>query len=112
MDATCLKVRDGGRIVSHAAIVAVTVNEDGKREAHGVAGLSEAEAFWVTFLRSLADRSLRSVKLGIADDHKRLRAAARRIFDAAHQRCRVHLDGNALARVTNTPIVRLPAVAS
>ena len=92
LDATYLKVREGGRIVSHAVIIAVGVNEDGKREVLGVAtGLSEAEAFWIEFLRSLADRGLRGVKLVIADDHKGLRAAARRVFNATHQRCRVGL---------------------
>lgn len=98
LDATYLKVREGGRIVSHAVIIAVAVNEDGKREVLGVAtGLSEAEAFWMKFLRSLADRGLRGVKLVIADDHKGLRAAARRVFNATHQRCRVHWMRNALA---------------
>ena len=61
--------------VSRAVIVAVGVNEDGKREVLGVhAGHSEAEVFWTEFLRSLADRGLRGVKLVIADDHKGLRA--------------------------------------
>jgi len=82
LDATYLKVREGGRIVSRAVIVAVAVNEDGKREVLGVAtGPSEAETFWTDFLRSLADRGLRGVKLVIADDHKGLRAAARRVFN-------------------------------
>ena len=49
------------------------------------------------FLRSLADRGLRGVKLVVADDHKGLRAAARRVFDATHQQCRVHWLRNALA---------------
>lgn len=71
LDATYLKVRESGRIVSRAVIVAVAVNEDGKREVLGVAtGPSEAETFWTEFLRSLADRGLRGVKLVIADDHK------------------------------------------
>ena len=74
-----------------ATIVAVAVNTDGRREVLGVAtGPSEAEVFWTEFLRSLADRGLRGVKLVIADDHKGLRAAARRVFDAGLQRCRVH----------------------
>ena len=95
LDATYLKVRDGGRIVSRAVIIAIGVNEDGKREVLGVAtGASEAEVFWIEFLRSLADRGLRGVKLVIADD---LRAAARRVFNATHQRCRVHWMRNALA---------------
>ena len=81
-------------------IVAVGVNTDGRREVLGVAtGASEAEAFWTGFLRSLADRGLRGVKLVIADDHKGLRAAAARVFSATHQRCRVHWLSNALAHV-------------
>jgi transposase-like protein len=110
LDATYLRVRDGGRIVSRAVIVAVAVNEDGKREVLGIAtGLSEAEAFWTDFLRSLADRGLRGVKLVIADDHKGLRAAARRVFDATHQRCRVHWMRNALV---HAPAKQRSAVAA
>ncbi len=90
LDATYLKVREGGRIVSRAVIVAVAVNEDGKREVLGVAtGPSEAEPIWTEFLRKLTRRGLRGVKLVIADDHKGLRAAARRVFNATHQRCRI-----------------------
>jgi putative transposase len=71
IDATYLKSRQGGRIVSVAVIVAVGVNTDGRREVLGVAtGASEAEVFWTGFLRTLADRGLRGVKLVIADDHK------------------------------------------
>jgi len=91
LDATYIKVREGGRIISRAVIVAVAVNSDGKREVLGIAvGPSEAETFWTDFLRSLADRGLRGIKLVIADDHKGLRAAARRVFNAGLQRCRVH----------------------
>jgi transposase-like protein len=101
IDATYIKVREGGRIVSMAAIIAVGVNTDGRREVLGVAtGPSEAETFWKGFLRSLADRGLRGVKLVIADDHKGLRAAASRVFHATIQRCRVHWMRNALASVT------------
>ena len=90
--------------------MAVGVNEDGKREVLGVhAGHSEAEVFWTEFLRSLADRGLRGVKLVIADDHKGLRAAARRVFNATHQRCRVHWMRNALA---HAPAKQRGAVAA
>ena len=110
LDATYLKVRESGRIVSRAVIAAVAVNEDGKREVLGVAtGPSEAETFWTDFLRSLADRGLRGVKLVIADDHKGLRAAARRVFNAPHQRCRVHWMRNALA---HPPAKQRSAVAA
>ncbi|WP_039392818.1 IS256 family transposase [Novosphingobium sp. MBES04] len=98
IDATYLKVREGGGIVSTAVIIAVGVNTDGRREVLGVAtGPSEAEPFWKAFLRSLADRGLRGVKLVIADDHKGLRAAASKVFSASQQRCRVHWMRNAFA---------------
>jgi putative transposase len=100
IDATYLKSRTGGRIVSVATIVAVAVNTDGRREVLGVTtGASEAEVFWTGFLRSLADRGLRGIKLVIADDHRGLRAAARRVFNAGLQRCRVHWARNLLAHV-------------
>ena len=110
LDASYLKVREGGRIVGRAVIIAVAVNEDGEREVPGVAtGPSEAETFWTEFLRSLADRGLRGVKLVIADDHKGLRAAARRVFNATHQRCRIHRMRNALA---HAPARQRTAVAA
>ncbi len=100
IDATYLKTREAGRIVSTAVILAVGVNADGRREVLGVAtGASEAEPFWTAFLRSLADRGLRGVKLVIADNHKGLRAAATRVFHASHQRCRVHWMRNAMAHL-------------
>ena len=60
-------------------------------------GASEAETFWTEFLRSLARRGLRGVKLVISDDHKGLKAAATRILGATWQRCRVHFARNLLA---------------
>ena len=110
IDATYIKAREAGRIVSLAVIIAVGVNTDGRREVLGVAaGTSEAEPFWKAFLRSLADRGLRGVKLVIADDHKGLRAAAAKVFHAPHQRCRVHWMRNALAHV---PPKQRPAVVA
>ena len=98
LDATYVKVREAGRIVSVAVTVAVAVNDQGRREVLGVAiGASEAETFWTEFLRSLARRGLRGVKLVISDDHKGLRAAATRILGATWQRCRVHFARNLLA---------------
>jgi hypothetical protein len=54
LDATYLRVRQGGRIVSVAAIIAVAVDTEGRREIVGLGlGPSEAEPFWSTFLRGL-----------------------------------------------------------
>jgi len=98
IDATYLKVRQNGRIVSVAVTVAVGVNGDGRREVLGMAvGASEAETFWTDFLRSLARRGLRGVKLVISDAHEGIKASVSRVFSATWQRCRVHFARNALA---------------
>ena len=98
IDATYMKVREAGRIVSVAVIIAVAVNTDGVREVLGMAvGPSEAEPFWSAFLRSLTRRGLRGVKLVIADAHEGLKAAAAKVLKATWQRCKVHFLRNALA---------------
>jgi putative transposase len=100
LDATYLKVREGGRIVSVAAIIAVAVSTEGKREIVGL-GLapSEAEPFWSAFLKGLLKRGLRGVKLVIADAHEGLKHAVGKVLGATWQRCRVHWMRNALAHV-------------
>jgi len=100
LDATYLKVREGGRIVSVAVIVAVAVTTEGRREIVGLhIGPSEAEVFWTGFLRDLVKRGLTGVKLVISDAHEGLKAAIRRVLGATWQRCRVHWTRNALAYV-------------
>ena len=101
IDATYVKVRKGGRIVSVAVIIAVGVNTDGRREVLGCAvGPSEAEPFWTDFLRALTRRGLRGVKLVISDAYEGLKAAVAKVFSATWQRCRVHFMRNALAYVS------------
>ncbi len=100
LDATYLKVRENGRIVSVAAIIATGVNTDGRREILGLGlGPSEAATFWLGFLRGLEKRGLRSVKLVISDAHEGLKVAIAQVFKATWQRCRVHFMRNALAYV-------------
>jgi transposase-like protein len=100
LDATYLKVREGGRIVSVAAIIAVAVDTEGRREIVGLhLGPSEAETFWSAFLKGLVKRGLRGVKLVVSDAHEGLKAAIRRVLGATWQRCRVHWMRNALAHV-------------
>jgi putative transposase len=100
LDATYLKVREGGRIVPVAGIVAVAVTIEGRREIVGLhIGPSEAEVFWTDFLRGLAKRGLAGVRLVISDAHEGLKAAIRRVLGATWQRCRVHWTRNALAYV-------------
>jgi transposase-like protein len=98
LDATYVKVREAGRIVSVAVTIAVGVNTDGRREVLGMAvGASEAEPFWLDFLRGLARRGLAGVKLVISDAHEGLKAAVTKVLRATWQRCRVHFARNALA---------------
>ena len=98
LDATYVKARRDGRIVSVAVIIAVGVNSDGRREVLGMTiGASEAETFWTDFLRSLARRGLRGVKLVVSDAHEGLKAAVAKVLNASWQRCRVHFMRNVLA---------------
>src|ERR1700756_3372408 len=98
LDATYVKVRQAGRIVSVAVIIAVGVNNDGRREILGMdIGPSEAETFWTEFLRKLARRGLRGVKLVISDAHEGIKAAVGKVLNATWQRCRVPFIRNALA---------------
>ena len=99
IDATYVKARDNGRIVSAAVIVAVGVNSDGRREVLGMdIGPSEAETFWTDFAsRKLRRRGLRSVKLVVSDAHEGIKAAVAKVMHAGWQRCRVHFLRNALA---------------
>jgi transposase-like protein len=100
LDATYIKVRDGSRIVSKAAVVAIGLNEEGRREVLGMRlGHAETFEFWSEFLRSVLDRGLRGVKLVISDSHSGLKKAIEKCMGCSWQRCRVHFMRNVLARV-------------
>ncbi len=100
LDATYLKARDAGRVASKAAVIAVGVNGEGRREVLGLAvGPAETEAFWTEFLRGLRRRGWSGVQLVISDAHEGLKAAAAKVLSAGWQRCRVHFIRNALAHV-------------
>jgi putative transposase len=101
LDATYLKVRQDGRVVSMAVVIAIGVNGDGQREVLGLdVGPSEDGAFWLAFLRSLVARGLGGVRLVVSDAHQGLKAAIAAVLQGASwQRCRVHFIRNALALV-------------
>lgn len=85
-----MKVREAGRIVPVAVTVAVGVNADGRREVLGMAvGSSEAEPFWLDFLRGPKRRGLAGVELVVSDAHGGLKAAVAKVLRATWQRCRV-----------------------
>jgi putative transposase len=98
LDATYVKVRDGGRVVNMAALVATGVATSGERRILGLelaAGNDEGSA-WAAFIRSLVERGLRGVRLVISDAHPGLvRAVHEQLLGAAWQRCRVHFTRNA-----------------
>lgn len=101
LDATYLKVREAGRVVSMAVVLATAVHESGVREVLGLeVGPSEDGAFWVAFLRGLVARGLTGVQLVVSDAHAGLKGAiAAVLHGATWQRCRVHFVRNALALV-------------
>lgn len=101
LDAKYVKVREGGRVVNMALVIAVGVRETGEREVLGLdVGLSEDGAFWTAFLRHLVARGLRGVLLVTSDAHEGLKGAIQAVLGGASwQRCRVHFMRNLLAQV-------------
>ncbi len=91
LDAKVEKVRDGGRVVAKALVVAHGVHETGRREILSIdVGEAETEAFWTDFLRGLVARGLVGVQLAISDAHAGLKAAIAKVLGCAWQRCTVH----------------------
>jgi putative transposase len=100
LDATYVKSRENGHVVTRAVVIAVGVNTTGRREVLGLScGPAETEAFWTEFLRSLTARGLSGVRLVISDAHEGLKNAIGKILSSTWQRCRVHFMRNALAHV-------------
>ena len=101
LDAIYLKVREDGRVVNMALVIATGVKETGEREFLGLdVGLSESEEYWTEFLRRLVARGLGGVLLVISDAHEGLRQAITKVLQGASwQRCRVHFMRNLLAHV-------------
>ena len=101
LDALIIKVREHGRVVNTAALVATGVNADGHREILGLdVGAAEDGAAWTAFLRSLVARGLAGVKLVCSDAHQGLKDAVAAVLDGAcWQRCRTHFMRNLLVKV-------------
>jgi transposase-like protein len=101
LDARYEKVRQGGRVLDCAVLIALGIDPGGKRSILGVSvALSEAEVHWRTFLTSLQKRGLHGLQLLVSDDHAGLGAARAAVFPAVPwQRCQFHLQQNAQAYV-------------
>jgi putative transposase len=102
LDATYVKSRQDGQVVSTAVVIAIGLNAgSGQREVLGLdVGPSEDGAFWPSFLRSLVARGLSGVRLATSDSHQGLKGAIEAVLQGAGwQRCRVHFMRNALSLV-------------
>ena len=101
LDATYVKVREGGVVISQAIVIAYGVRATGEREVLGIdIGPAEDGAFWTEFLRELISRGLTGVLLVVSDAHLGLKEAIATVLSGtAWQRCRVHFMRNALSRV-------------
>ena len=102
LDAMYPKVREGLRIVGLAVLVAIGVNQDGRREVLGIeVAEGEMESSWAAFLEGLVKRGLAGVELVISDSHTGLKAGMRRVLNGVTwQRCRVHFMRNAAGKLT------------
>jgi putative transposase len=100
-DALTMKVREAGRVINVACLVATGVNADGHREILGLdVCSSESHAGWLTFFRGLTARGLSGVSLVTSDAHAGLVAAVGATLPGASwQRCRTHYAAN-LMQVT------------
>src|SRR5712692_4114278 len=97
LDAKVEKVRDGGRVVRKALVLAYAVHESGYREVIGLdVGESETEVFWRSFLRGLVERGLSGVQLVVSDAHAGLKKAIGQVLGCPWQRCTVHFLREAL----------------
>jgi len=98
VDARYERIREAGVIVSHAVLIAIGIDWDGRRQILGVELANrESRSSWSDFLRGLKARGLNGVELVVSDDHAGLKAAIREILpEAAWQRCYVHFLRNAL----------------
>ena len=97
LDAKVEKVRDGGRVVRKALVLAYAVHESGYREVIGLdVGEAETEAFWRSFLRGLVERGLTGVQLVVSDAHAGLKKAIGQVLGCPWQRCSVHFLREAL----------------
>jgi transposase-like protein len=91
LDAKVEKVRNGGRVVGKAVVIAYGVHETGRREILGVdVGAAETEPFWSEFLRSPVARGLAGVPLVVSDAHEGLKNAIAKVLGCPWQRCMVH----------------------
>jgi putative transposase len=104
LDATYVKVRQSGSVVSMALVLAIGVREDGYREVLGWdIGHAEDEVFWTEFLRQLVRRGLRGVRVVTSDAHEGLKKAISQVLTGTSwQRCRVHFMRNIRAKVSKT----------
>ena len=101
LDARYEKVRHGGSVVDCAVLVALGVDENGKRTVLGTSvALSEAEVHWRAFISSLLDRGMRNVRMITSDAHEGLKKALRATMSGVPwNRCQCHLQRNAQAYV-------------
>ena len=105
LDATYIKDRVRGRVVSRAVVIATGITMTGEREVLGTdVGDSEDGAFSTASRKGLRARGLSGVQLAISDHHLGLKPAIGAVFvGASWQRCRVHFMRNVLASVPKTP---------
>lgn len=100
VDATYFKVRENGRILSRAFMIAYATNSDGQRDILGF-GIyaNESKQTWNDFLNSLKERGLHGLKMITSDAHEGIQNAISKVFpEAAWQRCQFHFIRNIISK--------------
>lgn len=98
LDARYEKIREAGVIASHAVLIAIGVDWEGRRQVLSVELANrESASSWKEFLQALKARGLHGVEFVVSDDHPGLKKAVAEVLSAAFwQRCYVHFLRNAL----------------
>ena len=101
IDALYEKVRDDGRVISMALMIAYGINREGRRDILAIEPMyEESEETWREFFRKLKTRGVRKICLCISDAHQGIQKALRKEWiGSSWQRCKVHFMRNILARI-------------
>jgi putative transposase len=104
IDALYEKVRVDGKVVSMAMMVALAINQEGKKEILAIEPMeNESKDTWQVFFEKLQNRGLCSIGIVVSDAHKGILASLKEVFTGTiWQRCKVHFMRNILARVNHS----------
>ena len=99
-DATYFKVRVDHRVISKAFMIAIGINDRGRREIIGFDLYdNESKETWQEFFLSLRARGLKNVRMITSDAHEGILYGISHVFpDTPWQRCQFHFTKNIIEK--------------